>query len=218
MSDWAEQALPRDHPMCHRAPNDTKKKVPIMSEVNLSGQDEQRLCTTCTWSGLPHKHVAVRLESEEAMSGQDEQRRRFEEPAREYLREWSANYKKHGDLAIVDWSGSQLEYHLANFAARQAAQPTSEQQWKCKARSANMGANDPQECNWPMCGCDPYADKVIAALQEHGIIFAIPSKLEEIARKIMKRYEDNYDNSIAMEEFTGQVLQILTSDLLGEKA
>lgn len=42
--------------------------------------------------------------------------------------------------------------------------------WTCKARAANMGANDPQECNWPLCGCDPYADKVIAALEEHGLL------------------------------------------------
>ena len=41
----------------------------------------------------------------------------------------------------------------------------------CKARSANMGANDPQDCNWPMCGCDAYADKVIEALQESDIRF-----------------------------------------------
>jgi len=40
--------------------------------------------------------------------------------------------------------------------------------FKCKARSANMGANDPQDCDWPVCGCDPYADKVIEALSESG--------------------------------------------------
>ena len=40
--------------------------------------------------------------------------------------------------------------------------------WKCKARAANMGANDPQDCDWPVCGCDPHADKVIEALQESG--------------------------------------------------
>lgn len=27
---------------------------------------------------------------------------------------------------------------------------------------------DPQDCNWPVCGCDPYADKVIDSLQESG--------------------------------------------------
>lgn len=41
----------------------------------------------------------------------------------------------------------------------------------CKARSANIGANNPQDCNWPMCGCDAYADKVLEALQESDIRF-----------------------------------------------
>lgn len=42
------------------------------------------------------------------------------------------------------------------------------QTWKCAAKSGNTGANDPQDCDWPVCGCDPQADKVIAALQEMG--------------------------------------------------
>jgi len=36
-------------------------------------------------------------------------------------------------------------------------------QWKCKAQPT---ADPPQDCDWPVCGCDPYADKVIEALQE----------------------------------------------------
>src|SRR5438270_13832821 len=38
------------------------------------------------------------------------------ESARDYLREWSDNFRKHGRLAKIDWIGSQAEYHLANFA------------------------------------------------------------------------------------------------------
>lgn len=39
----------------------------------------------------------------------------------------------------------------------------------CAARrQGSAGGNDPAECDWPVCGCDPYADKVIAALQESG--------------------------------------------------
>lgn len=39
--------------------------------------------------------------------------------------------------------------------------------WSCKVRAA--GATDPpQDCDWPHCGCDPHAEKVIAALQEEG--------------------------------------------------
>lgn len=37
--------------------------------------------------------------------------------------------------------------------------------FKCKARKT---ADPPQDCDWPVCGCDPYADKVIEALQESG--------------------------------------------------
>jgi len=42
----------------------------------------------------------------------------FREQAKAYLREWSSNYERHGDLARIDWHGSGAEYHLANFAAR----------------------------------------------------------------------------------------------------
>ena len=40
--------------------------------------------------------------------------------------------------------------------------------WKCMARAQNTGPNDPADCNWPDCGCDPHATKVIAALVEQG--------------------------------------------------
>lgn len=38
--------------------------------------------------------------------------------------------------------------------------------WECAARRATRGPNPPAECNWPVCGCDPYANKVIEALEE----------------------------------------------------
>ena len=47
-----------------------------------------------------------------------------------------------------------------------SANTTAQPAWKCAARNCNMGDNYPAECDWPTCGCDPYADKVIAALQE----------------------------------------------------
>jgi len=33
--------------------------------------------------------------------------------------------------------------------------------WTCKVRAANTGANDPQDCAWPECDCDPVANKVM---------------------------------------------------------
>ncbi len=37
--------------------------------------------------------------------------------------------------------------------------------WECKAKKT---ADPPQDCDWPTCGCDRYADRVIEALQESG--------------------------------------------------
>lgn len=35
--------------------------------------------------------------------------------------------------------------------------------WRCKA---NRTADPPQDCDWPFCGCDPYASKVVDAVAE----------------------------------------------------
>ena len=43
--------------------------------------------------------------------------------------------------------------------------------WSCGARKqGTSGGNDPADCNWPVCGCDPYATKVIEALDESGML------------------------------------------------
>lgn len=48
--------------------------------------------------------------------------------------------------------------------------------WRCKARvQGSPGGNTPPDCDWPMCGCDPYANKVIAALEESDVLKSIPA-------------------------------------------
>lgn len=44
--------------------------------------------------------------------------------------------------------------------------------WSCAARRAPAGfaGETPPDCDWPFCGCDPYASKVIEALQESGVL------------------------------------------------
>lgn len=38
--------------------------------------------------------------------------------------------------------------------------------WTCKAqRTADL----PQDCDWPFCGCDPYAERVLSELVEHDL-------------------------------------------------
>lgn len=36
----------------------------------------------------------------------------------------------------------------------------------CKARTSNC--DPPQDCDWPFCGCDAYANKVIVSIEESG--------------------------------------------------
>lgn len=51
--------------------------------------------------------------------------------------------------------------------------------WECGARKqGTAGGNDPADCNWPICGCDPFADKVIAALDEMGMLTPLVSSKE----------------------------------------
>lgn len=47
-----------------------------------------------------------------------------------------------------------------------ARQIERQSQWTCKAKRT---ADPPQDCNWPFCGCDPYANKVIDTIEESGI-------------------------------------------------
>lgn len=46
--------------------------------------------------------------------------------------------------------------------------------FQCGARRSGSfqvpGGGDPQECDWPTCGCDDYAMKVIEALEESGFL------------------------------------------------
>jgi hypothetical protein len=43
--------------------------------------------------------------------------------------------------------------------------------WECAARrQGTAGGNDPADCDWPICGCDPHANKVIEALADMGAL------------------------------------------------
>lgn len=58
---------------------------------------------------------------------------------------------------------------IANAEIDRALSGSGTDRAGCKARNANMGANDPQDCDWPFCDCDPAANRVIAGLQEAGL-------------------------------------------------
>lgn len=63
-----------------------------------------------------------------------------------------------------DYDGSEQQMRAVIEAALSA---TPVEMWKCAARKQSLP--EPADCGWPTCGCDPYADKVIAALEEQGL-------------------------------------------------
>jgi hypothetical protein len=46
----------------------------------------------------------------------------------------------------------------------EAAERWEKRRFECQARKQALP--EPADCDWPFCGCDPYADKVFEALQE----------------------------------------------------
>ena len=48
----------------------------------------------------------------------------------------------------------------------------------CKAGASNNHPGHQADCDWPTCGCDPYANRVIDALEESG--FEIVSQMEAV--------------------------------------
>lgn len=52
---------------------------------------------------------------------------------------------------------------------------------------APRSADQPQDCSWPFCGCDPYADKVLAAIEAQAPgLFAIHRENEALRAKIQE--------------------------------
>jgi hypothetical protein len=54
--------------------------------------------------------------------------------------------------------------------------------FRCKARTAS--GPDVQDCDWPHCGCDPLADRVLASLQEEG--YLSPKEAAELVDRAEK--------------------------------
>ena len=53
----------------------------------------------------------------------------------------------------------------SQVSEERAALVAAAQPWKCRAQPT---ADPPQDCNFPFCGCDPGAEKVIDTLLECG--------------------------------------------------
>lgn len=68
-------------------------------------------------------------------------------------------------------------YRLVTFgdlreAQRLIKEAASRSLFQCAGR--RQALPEPGECDWPVCGCDPHAEKVIEALQDAGLL--VPGK------------------------------------------
>jgi hypothetical protein len=52
--------------------------------------------------------------------------------------------------------------------------------FECEARKSTLP--EPQDCDWPFCGCDPYADKVISSLEESGVLSRRLPEMDRLLR------------------------------------
>lgn len=58
----------------------------------------------------------------------------------------------------------------AILAALTAAGFKLEPKWECKAqKNPSPGGIEPQDCDWPWCGCDPAMEAILKELPEHGL-------------------------------------------------
>ena len=74
------------------------------------------------------------------------------------------------------------------FELGQSASATSTKPAPCAARKqGTAGGNDPADCDWPGCGCDKAANKVIDSLAESGLL-AMSKAQEDVLKERAEHY------------------------------
>jgi hypothetical protein len=87
--------------------------------------------------------------------------------------EYCAACGRHRSIHPYDLCGIFIPYDNAISDVLQTA-------WQCTARKQGTpGGNDPADCDWPGCGCDPAANKILEAIDEAG--FEITKKPDPVA-------------------------------------
>lgn len=107
-----------------------------------------------------------------------------------------------------------LDEAARQLSAISALTEPPEPAFTCKAR-IGAGANDPQDCDWPICGCDPAADKVIAALEEMGALTEPPPAIEALAKIRDGKVVHVQGEATEMQDWTpGEASEIAATALL----
>jgi hypothetical protein len=77
----------------------------------------------------------------------------------------SAYYSEPTGTAENAWNAA-LEHIEEALRSQGASGELRQDGWQCAARKQALP--EPADCNWPFCDCDPYASKVITAIEEAG--------------------------------------------------
>lgn len=99
-------------------------------------------------------------------------------------------------------------YEVAARKLREAMQDDLER-WRCGARRGHIGP-EVQDCDWPTCGCDPYANKVIDVLEESAPLVAT-TELKGAAGAAKKAIDKWLSDGVADE--LGPAFELLSAAL-----
>src|SRR5205807_10021284 len=112
---------------------------------------------------------SIRVDAGGAMTRERE--RELKQLARLFLKQWSENYAKHGDLAKLDWSGGMAENMLAKFALE--IHPTEKR----------LGREDADSVYWPALREQWRIEFGRELKQEGGHIMNIVDSVRELVRE-----------------------------------
>jgi hypothetical protein len=92
------------------------------------------------------------------------------EPSKEaqvFVEEWTKLRWRHGAELIAAGRDIEEGWVRADDLAALFDQHAARGKWKC---GADAYADPPRDCNFPHCGCDPGAEKVLDAIREEGYL------------------------------------------------
>jgi hypothetical protein len=144
----------------------------LRTQLEAAKQELGRGSAFCSWCDWTHQYQvgtesqdrAAAAMREHVLSCPNNPNTRLADPASLFMR-------------AVERAES-AEAKVATLRTQLEAVEDGEHAFKCRAEKP---LDPPQECNWPFCGCDPYAEKVLDAIPDQPICQGCELLKQEIA-------------------------------------
>jgi hypothetical protein len=144
---------------------------------------------------------------------------------REELAEFLAEQNRYHSNNSFAASDPIMKKHIANLVKWEnmvrALPEVAQSTWQCKANPRSVV---PEDCNWPYCGCDPQAGRVMQGLIECGWEPPInPAKETSLRSKLVEIHDITQDTTLGVEcwqklqNIAATAASALSSTLCGEK-